>query len=206
MHSVTPTGLDDTVGVMAGKRIGPRASSISDGEAFTAFYRRHENTLLRYFARQIYDPQLALDLTAESFAQAFMGRARFRGRTRAEETAWLQTIARRQLARYYRRGRVEREALSRLRISLPPASRDELDRIEELAGLDAARAAIREGLRELSAEQREVLELRVVRELSYEEVASALGISEQTARARVSRALRALRSVMPFDLQAEELS
>ena len=79
---VTATGLDDTVGVMAGKRSGSRASSIADGDAFAAFYRRHENTLLRYFARQIYDPQLALDLTAESFAQAFMGRARFRDASR----------------------------------------------------------------------------------------------------------------------------
>lgn len=180
-----------------------RQSSIAAGGDFSAFYRRHEKTLLRYFARQIYDPQLALDLTAESFAQAFVGRGRFRGQTRAEETAWLQTIASRQLARYYRRGRVERGALARLRISLPPASSDELDRIEELAGLDAARNAIREGLRELSAEQREALELRIVKELPYPVVAAALGVSEQTARARVSRALRALREATPFDLQAE---
>jgi RNA polymerase sigma factor (sigma-70 family) len=190
---------------MAPKRSRPRESSLHDREAFAAFYRRHEKTLLRYFARQVYDPQLALDLTAESFAQAFIGRARFRGQSRGEETAWLQTIARRQLSRYYRRGRVERAALSRLKISLPQASSDELDRIDELAGLDAARTAIREALSQLSAEQRRTLELRIVKELPYPEVARELGVSEQTARARVSRALRALRRVMPFELQVEDL-
>ena len=57
----------------------------------------------------------------------------------------------------------------------------------------------------LSFDQREALELRIVKELPYPEVAIALGVSEQTARARVSRALRALREATPFDLRAEEL-
>jgi RNA polymerase sigma-70 factor (ECF subfamily) len=188
---------------MAGKGLRSRTSAIADREAFAAFYRRHESSLLRFFARQIYDPQLALDLTAESFAQAFIGRGRFRGRSRGEEVAWLQTIARRQLARYYRRGRVERDGLERLKISLVPASSEELERIEELAGLDSARTAIREALSALSAEQRRAIELRIVGELPYPEVAAELGVSEQTARARVSRGLRALRQSVPFDLEPE---
>jgi RNA polymerase sigma-70 factor (ECF subfamily) len=47
------------------------------------------------------------------------------------------------------------------------------------------------------------IELRIVRELPYPEVAAELGVSEQTARARVSRGLRALRQAMPFGLEAE---
>jgi len=44
----------------------------------------------------------------------------------------------------------------------------------------------------LNAGQRQAVQLRVVEERPYDEVALALGISEQTARARVSRGLRAL--------------
>jgi len=44
----------------------------------------------------------------------------------------------------------------------------------------------------LPAEQREALQLRVVDELDYPTVADRLGVSEVAARARVSRALRAL--------------
>jgi RNA polymerase sigma factor (sigma-70 family) len=189
---------------MEGRRQSGPGSSITDGPGFSAFYRRHERALLRFFARQVYDPQLALDLTAEAFAQAFRGRKRFRGASQGEETAWLQTIARRQLARYYRRGRVERAALQRLGIELPSASPVELERVEELAGLETARAAVREGLSTLSSDQREALQLRIVEELPYPEVAERLGVSEQTARARVSRALRALGRAIPLDT-AEDL-
>ena len=45
----------------------------------------------------------------------------------------------------------------------------------------------------LGTEQRDILRLRVVEGRTYAEVAVELGISEDNARARVSRALRALR-------------
>lgn len=38
--------------------------------------------------------EVARDLTAETFAQAFRGRRRFRGTTEAEAPAWLYTIGR----------------------------------------------------------------------------------------------------------------
>jgi RNA polymerase sigma-70 factor (ECF subfamily) len=66
------------------------------------------------------------------------------------------------------------------------------ERVEELASLRAQRASIAVALAALSADQRRALELRVVQERPYNEVAIVLGVSEQTARARVSRALRAL--------------
>ena len=44
----------------------------------------------------------------------------------------------------------------------------------------------------LPEEQRRAVELRVVDEHGYDDVAGVLGVSEQTARARVSRGLRAL--------------
>jgi RNA polymerase sigma factor (sigma-70 family) len=47
-------------------------------------------------------------------------------------------------------------------------------------------------LETLAPEQREALRLRVVMELGYPAVAARLGISQQAARARVSRGLRAL--------------
>jgi RNA polymerase sigma-70 factor (ECF subfamily) len=48
----------------------------------------------------------------------------------------------------------------------------------------------------LSDEQREALQLRVVEETPYEEVARRLGVSEQAARARVSRGLRTLQRAL----------
>jgi RNA polymerase sigma-70 factor (ECF subfamily) len=163
-----------------------------DADAFAALYDREAQTVLVFIARRTLDPELALDLTAETFAQAFRGRRSFRGTTEPEERAFLFTIARRQIARYHRRGTVERRALEALGATVPTAHEDDLRAIEEAAGLDALRATLGDELARLSDDQRAALQLRVVEERSYPEVADALGVSEQTARARVSRGLRAL--------------
>lgn len=173
-----------------------------DADAFAALYDREARTVLVFIARRTLDPEVALDLTAETFAQAFRGRRRFRGSTAMEERAYLFTIAKRQIARYHRRGTVERKALEALGAQLPVAHVDDLREIEEAAGLDDLRSALGNELARLSAEQRAALQLRVVEERPYDEVASALGVSEQTARARVSRGLRALAAALEPSLAA----
>lgn len=82
--------------------------------------------------------------------------------------------------------------MARLHVERIVLSDDEQERIEELADLGSLRAAVLSALDELSAEQREAVRLRVERELGYAAIAHRLGISEQTARARVSRGLRVL--------------
>jgi RNA polymerase sigma-70 factor, ECF subfamily len=163
------------------------------GEAdFSRFYREHVDGLLIFFTRRCFDPQIALDLTAETFAQAFASRRGFRGEEPAEAAAWLYAIARRQLARYFERGSVGRRLSRRLAGGVPVASDVELERIEELASMGEVRSLLREQLERLEPGQREALWLRVVEEEPYASVAQRLGISEQAARARVSRALRTL--------------
>jgi RNA polymerase sigma factor (sigma-70 family) len=156
---------------------------------FADLYDRHARTLVLFFQRRTYDPEAAVDLMAETFAAAFRARGTFRGEDAA---AWLYGIARHQLAGYYRRGAVERRALARLGIERRALTDGELERIEQLAGSAAMRDEIAQALGGLSAELREALELRVVQERPYEEVARLLRISEPTARQRVSRALRTL--------------
>jgi RNA polymerase sigma-70 factor (ECF subfamily) len=165
-------------------------------EAFGAFYDENARDLVRFFARRLLDAEAAMDLTAETFAQAFAGRRSFRGRTDAEARSWLYTIAHRQLATYLRRGYVDRTARERVGVELEAAGPEELARVEELADLRALREVIAAGLETLSAEQREAVALRVVAELPYPELAARLQISEPTARARVSRALRTLRTAL----------
>ena len=51
--------------------------SWDEPEAFGAVYERHAETLLGFFARRTLDPEAAAELTAETFAQAFVFRRRF---------------------------------------------------------------------------------------------------------------------------------
>jgi RNA polymerase sigma-70 factor (ECF subfamily) len=155
-------------------------------------YRRHAQNMLTFFARRTWDPDAAVDLVAETFAAAVQSRRRFRGRTDDEAAGWLYGIARHQLSGWHRRGDVERRAQRRLGVERRALTEDEYDRIVELAGLQEARRIVADELAHLGADSRSAVQLRVVQERSYADVARELGISEQTARARVSRALRTL--------------
>jgi RNA polymerase sigma-70 factor, ECF subfamily len=169
---------------------------MADPDAFVAFYREEAEMLLLFLTRRTFDAEVALDLTAETFAQAWKGWSRVRTDSREEMRAWLLTIARRQLGRYLRRGYAQSTALRRLGISVPAVHEDDLAAIEGAAGLEGARVALDDALARLSAPQRDAVRLRVVDEMPYEEVARVLGVSETTARARVSRGLRALQGVL----------
>jgi RNA polymerase sigma factor (sigma-70 family) len=164
----------------------------SQPSAFGAVYRRQAPLLFKFFARRTFDIDVASDLTAETFAQAFEHRRRFRGSTDGEARGWLFAIAQHQLSRYVRRGIVEYSAVKRLGIQVPTLAPDDHERMIELAGLAEARERVRAAFGGLPAEQHEALRLRVIDECPYAEVAATLGVSEQTARARVSRALHRL--------------
>jgi RNA polymerase sigma-70 factor (ECF subfamily) len=140
--------------------------------------------------RRTFDVEVARDLAAETFAQAFEHRGRFRGRTDPEAAAWLYGIARHQLSHYARKGVIQRRAVERLGIELPSVSDADQERLVELAGLAHLRKTVADAFANLPPDQREALRLRVIDEHAYREVAATLGVSEETARARVSRALR----------------
>jgi RNA polymerase sigma-70 factor (ECF subfamily) len=75
---------------------------------------------------------------------------------------------------------------------------EELSAIERLAQADE-RGALTAALAGLSEDQRAAVSARVLHERSYEAVSRELGVSQQAARARVSRGLRALRRAVAGD-------
>jgi RNA polymerase sigma-70 factor (ECF subfamily) len=172
------------------------SASRRDPAAFAAFYREQHPAVLRFFARRVIDAEGALDLTAETFAQAYMSRRRFRGETDQQARAWLFAIAQRRLSDYLRRGYAERRAMAKLGLERPVVEPDDLARVEELGEMRAVRELLVRQLEDLPAGCREAVRLRVIDELSYAEVAARLTISETAARMRVSRALGQLRTTM----------
>jgi RNA polymerase sigma-70 factor (ECF subfamily) len=164
------------------------------GEAFGVFYDRYERELLAFFWRRTQRADLAVDLTAEVFAAALESAAHFDadpcrtdlGRARA----WLYTIARRQMADAWERGRVENAARRRLKAE-PLVLTDEI--IELIERLDAQGSDVLGLLDELPEEQRLAVHGRVVDECDYVELSRRLSVSESVVRQRVSRGLRALR-------------
>jgi RNA polymerase sigma-70 factor, ECF subfamily len=118
---------------------------------------------------------------------------------------WLYAIARHQLDRYYRRGRAERRAMSRLGIERPWVDAETEVQIVQRAGLCELRAELAVAIAALSCEVRDAITLRIVDELPYPVVAQQLAISEPAARARVSRGLRSLGRALDVDAIGEAM-
>jgi RNA polymerase sigma-70 factor (ECF subfamily) len=170
-------------------------ASREDPDSFTELYRRHAEDLLRYFARRTLDPEAAAELTAETFAQAFASRQTYAD-TGVNGVAWLYGVARHQLGRFFRAGRVD--SASRRRLGMPerPLPPEDYERIEDLVDFAPIKDALAEALGTLSNDQREALNLHVINGLAYPEVARRLACTEANARQRVSRGLRRLAIVL----------
>lgn len=166
--------------------------SSSDPAAFADFYAEHADGLLGYFMKRVFDVELAMDLTAETMARAFVYRGDFRGSTDAAAAAWLYSTGERLLATYFRRRRVENQALRLLELEPPRPSDDVEAQLIERDTLSDFRQVLDVGLGRLSSSQRDVLELRFIEGLPHAEIAQRLGITERAARSRLSRGVRTL--------------
>jgi RNA polymerase sigma factor (sigma-70 family) len=164
-------------------------------EAFGQLYRRHAEPLLTFFARRTLDPEVAAELTAETFAQAFGSRLRFRDRGQGG-AGWLYAIGRHQLGRFYRQGAVDARARAKLGMPRREVSAEDYERIEELVDFERIRGGVADAFGSLPADQREAVTLRVIEGRPYEEIARMLSCTEPTARARVSRGLRRLAGLL----------
>lgn len=164
------------------------ASPVPDD--FGRFYRRHVDIVTSYVGRRSVRPDVTIDIVAETFARALAHRAAY-DPSRGPAIAWLLTIAQNLLVDAARRGRVADQTRRRLQqepMVLDDADLEAIDRRRSI-DLDAA-------LQHLPADQRRLVEQRVIEEQPYAVLAATVGCSEQVVRKRVSRALASLRHIV----------
>lgn len=159
----------------------------ADPDAFASLYDRHVAQLFSWARARVGDH--AADLTAEVFARAWLCRGSFRDQADGSAWPWLCGIAHNVLRDSLRRRRVEDRA--RRQLGLPPTIAPDPEYEEVERRLSLPEAALR-ALADLPAADRELLELRVVHERPYGEIAEQLRCTPQAARNRVSRTLRRL--------------
>jgi RNA polymerase sigma-70 factor (ECF subfamily) len=171
-----------------------------DSAAFDFLVRERSPDIYALLYRLTEDAEEARDLTQETFLQAFRAVAHFRGD--ADLRTWLYRIAVNQARNRWRWWRRRRKNVT---VSLdatdeqheqPLAAQlaDEQSVNPEQATLARERERLlTQALRSLSRVYREVVVLRDVEGLSYEEVAATLAISIGTVKSRLSRGRMELR-------------
>jgi RNA polymerase sigma-70 factor (ECF subfamily) len=166
----------------------------SDADAFAVLYDRHVARVFGWARPRVGDH--AADLTAEVFARAWLSRRSFRDRADGAAFPWLFGIAQNVLRDSLRRRRVEDRARARLGLPRSVAPDPAYEAVEGRLSLPAA--ALR-ALAELPDGERELLDLRIVQERSYLDIADRLRCTPQAARLRVSRTLRRLNLALGGD-------
>lgn len=158
-------------------------------EALDQLARRWTPRLLRYAARFLGSGDLALDVVQETWSGA-LGNLR-RLEDPARFPAWIYAIATRKctdaVRSAVRQRRVRQEAGEDRSQEAPRA--DEAERAGARLDLSAA-------LRRLPAEQRIVVHLFYLDDLSVEEIAAAVGIPAGTVKSRLHHARQALQKIL----------
>ena len=162
-----------------GERI---ARSLSTPDDFGAIFERHFDVIHRYVARRL-GTALADDVAATVFAEAFAARATFLVDVE-DARPWLFGIATNLVRRHRRRERTAWRAYARH--GADPLGIDAHPRLDEVA---VARA-----LGRVTKGDRDALLLMAWADLTYEDIASALGIPVGTVRSRINRARTQLRA------------
>jgi RNA polymerase sigma factor (sigma-70 family) len=161
-------------------------ATTSDPEAFAVFYRRHVRGVLGFFRRRVASAEVALDLTAETFAAALEASPRYELRPEPAR-GWLYGIAWNKLHEAQRHGCAEDTVRRALGMDPIVLTDEGIERLEAAAGAASM-------LEVLPSDQRAAVQARVVDERSYEEIATELRCSESVVRQRVSRGVKAMRA------------
>jgi len=154
-------------------------------DAFAVLYEHHYQDVYRFALFLTGDPARAEDLASDTFVRAWMARDRIRQPT---VRAYLLTIARNlhrdqlRLKRPLSQQLDERTAGTQPRVDVRVEHRSELRQL-------------RARLRQVAAGDRRALLLYVVRDMSYRQIATCLGVSIGSVKSRIARARDTLRAL-----------
>ncbi len=172
------------------------AARQGDQDAFEQLVRAYEKRVFALTLRMCGNPEDAAEAAQEAFLAVWQGLKFFRGES--SFSTWLYRLASNACVDLLRRE-------GRHRAAAGPSLDDEELRLEtadpaptpqEAAERAELRRQIENGLRALPAEYRQVLILREMHQLSYEEIGQTLSLDPGTVKSRISRGRKRLQKFL----------
>ena len=165
-----------------------------DVNAFEGLVKEYEKNVYNLALRMTGDPEDAADMAQDAFIKAYNSLGSFRGDSKF--SVWLYRIVS-NLCLDFLRSRKRRPTVS-LSVENDEGEdmefeiADESQSPETLLEQKLTREAVRCGLDSLPPEQRQILLLREIQGLSYEEIAQVLELETGTVKSRIFRARKRL--------------
>ena len=164
--------------------------------AFDTLLHRHKDKLFSYILHIVKSPELADDIFQETFVKIISTIQQGRYSEAGKFAAWMTRIARNIIIDYFRQNKAQ--AL----VSIDNEEIDVLNRkdladnnIEDFLVESQILEDVRDLVRELPESQREVIEMRFYRNMSFKEIAETTNVSINTALGRMRYALLHLRKL-----------
>ena len=176
-----------------------RRAQQGDNGAFEALLLLHQKKVYNLCLRMSANPDDALDLSQEAFLRAWrsLGQYQFE----ASFSTWLFRLTSNICIDFLRRKKRRQETSltesyddsnEGAELSVPDAQPGP----EQQAMTNETKIELARAMEQLSPEHREILQLRVVEDLQYEQIADILGVRVGTVKSRLARARLALRKIL----------
>ncbi len=173
-----------------------KAYADGDNQAFDTLLRRHQNRVFNYILNIIKNKDVADDIFQETFVKAIMTIKQGRYTDTGKFSAWLTRIAHNLIIDYFRQEKSENT------VSVDQEETDVLNRrdlseenVEDMLVTGQINTDVRRIMESLPDAQREVLEMRFYRDMSFKEIAETTGVSINTALGRMRYAVLNMRRI-----------
>jgi RNA polymerase sigma-70 factor, ECF subfamily len=180
-----------------------RQYKTGDPDAFLVLFHRYRKPLYNFILRNIHPADAAEDLLQDVFLRIIQGAEAFREESKF--TTWLYTIARNLCIDRNRKMGLRRNVSLDERSGAgyghkdqrtPRQIPDETPGVDRNAIGDRLRQQIAVAVEALPEEQREVFLMRQLQNLPFQEIATIVGVSENTIKSRMRYALERLRELL----------
>ena len=166
-----------------------------DPAAFEQLMLDHQNRVYTLCLRMTGSREDALDVSQETFLNAWRGLASFQGNS--SFSTWVYRLASNACIDFLRKQKRRQEDLSLDDPDAPlPEPADPKSSPEKALERQELRQAVERGLQSLPSHYRQVLVMRELSGLSYQEIGAALDLDLGTVKSRIARARLALKNFL----------
>lgn len=167
-----------------------------NNEAFDILLRRYEDRIFTYIVNIVKNKDIADDVFQETFMKAITTIRQGRYTDSGKFSAWLMRIAHNLVIDYFRQEKSE-NTVSADQEDTNVLNRRDLaeENIEDLMVTSQIHTDVRRIMESLPDSQREVLEMRFYKNMSFKEIAEATGVSINTALGRMRYAILNMRRI-----------
>ncbi len=167
-----------------------------DNTAFDTLLKRHQQRVFTYILNIVKNKDVADDIFQETFVKAITTIKQGRYTESGKFSAWLMRIAHNIIIDYFRQEKSE-NTMSADQEETDVLNRRDLseENIEDILVTSQIHTDVRRIMESLPEAQREVLDMRFYRDMSFKEIAEATGVSINTALGRMRYAVLNMRRI-----------